>query len=215
MILLLVLSIALSGLTSCTNSAENAANQTNAETSQTANNGQTDTDDAAKKNDGQTDTDTSAKKTDGADYPPIPVALAQAEVKKLDNSTFKLEEKKGSVILLNMWATWCGPCRGEMPHLVEMEEKYKSKNFEVIGLNTDDESVEDINKFAEEMKLNYTMAYADGAMQRELVNISKFQGIPQSFLIDREGRLRGVFLGGGAKVVNTMKQTVEKVVNEE
>ena len=49
---------------------------------------------------------------------------------------------------------------------------------------------------------------------KELVNISKFQGIPQSFLIDREGRLRGVFLGGGKDVIGKMKSTVEKVVNE-
>lgn len=147
-------------------------------------------------------------------YPAIPVAVAQNEIKKIDDSTFKLEDKKGSVMLLNLWATWCGPCRGEMPHLVEMEEKYRDKKFEVIGLNTDDESVEDINKFAAEMKLNYTLAYADQTLYRELLSISKFNGIPQSFLIDREGRLRGVFLGGGPKVIGTMKETVEKVVNE-
>ena len=71
-----------------------------------------------------------------------------------------------------------------------------------------------INDFAGEMKLNYQMAYADTQMMKEFLNISKFQGIPQSFLIDREGRLRGVFLGGGPKVIGTMKETVEKVVNE-
>ena len=153
-------------------------------------------------------------KKDDSKYPAIPSALNLAEIKKLDDSIFKLDEKKGNVILLNLWATWCGPCRGEMPHLNEMQDTYRAKNFEIVGLNTDDESVEDINKFAEEMKLNYTMAYADGAMMKELINLSKFQGIPQSFLIDREGRLRGVFLGGGPKVINTMKETVEKVVSE-
>ncbi len=149
-----------------------------------------------------------------SEYPPIPVALAQIEIKKIDDSTFKLEDKKGTVVLLNLWATWCGPCRGEMPHLVEMEDKYKPKNFEIVGLNTDNESVEAINSFAAEMKLNYQMAYADSKMMKEFLNIGKFQGIPQSYLIDREGRLRGVFLGGGPKVIGTMKETVEKVVNE-
>lgn len=189
--LLLILAAVFVGLTACSGS-ENAGNNSANLTGET--------NESAKKN--------------NSEYPPIPAAVAQNEIKKIDDSTFKLEDKKGSVVLLNLWATWCGPCRGEMPHLVEMEEKYKSKNFEIIGLNTDNESVEDINKFAEEMKLNYMLAYADQKLYRELLSISKFQGIPQSFLIDREGRLRGVFLGGGPKVIGTMKETVEKVVSE-
>ncbi len=196
--LFLIFAGVFSGLTACTGS-QSAGNNPANEVNQTENS-------TAQSNE-------SAKKPN-SEYPPIPAALAQTEIKKIDDSTFKLEDKKGNVLLLNLWATWCGPCRGEMPHLVEMEEKYKAKNFEVIGLNTDNESVEDINDFAKEMKLNYLMAYADQAMYRELLSISKFQGIPQSFLIDREGRLRGVFLGGGPKVIGTMKETVEKVVNE-
>jgi thiol-disulfide isomerase/thioredoxin len=197
-VLILVLAVVFSGLSACTNQT-NSAKQTDEANVPPVNSDSTETAKAPK---------------DNSEYPPIPSALAQTEIKKIDDSIFKLEDKKGNVVLLNLWATWCGPCRGEMPHLVEMEEKFKPKNFEVIGLNTDDESVEDINKFAEEMKLNYQMAYADGKMMKEFLNISKFQGIPQSFLIDREGRLRGVFLGGGPKVIGTMKETVEKVVNE-
>ncbi len=196
--LFLICTVVFSVLAGCSNSA-NSAKQTDDANVQSANSGSN---------------ETANSKKDNSEYPPIPTALAQTEIKKIDDSTFKLEDKKGNVVLLNLWATWCGPCRGEMPHLVEMEDKYKPKNFEIIGLNTDDESVEAINSFAEEMKLNYQMAYADGKMMREFLNISKFQGIPQSYLIDREGRLRGVFLGGGKKVISTMKETVEKVVNE-
>ena len=191
-VLFLVLAGVFSGLSACTSSA-NSVNKPDNETVQPSN-------ETVKKEDSK--------------YPAIPAALNLAEIKKLDDSTFKMDDKKGNVVLLNLWATWCGPCRGEMPHLNEMQDTYKSKNFEIIGLNTDDESVEDINKFADEMKLNYTMAYADGALMKELINLSKFQGIPQSFLIDREGRLRGVFLGGGKNVIGKMKETVEKVVNE-
>lgn len=196
--LFLIFTVVFSLLTSCSNSAD-SANQTENEAVPPVNT--------------ESNENTQAKK-DNSEYPKIPSALATKEIKKIDDSTFKLEDKKGNVVLLNLWATWCGPCRGEMPHLVKMEDEYKEKNFEIIGLNTDDESVEDINKFAEQMKLNYQMAYADGEMMREFLNISKFQGIPQSFLIDRDGRLRGVFLGGSPKVIGTMKETVEKVVNE-
>ncbi len=148
------------------------------------------------------------------DFPPAPAAVAQADIKVIDGTTFKVEDKKGKVILLNLWATWCGPCREEMPELIALQNKYRDKDFEIIGLNTDDEEIGKINDFAADMKLNYTIAWADAKLMKELVTISKFPGIPQSYLIDRNGRMRGIFTGAGAKVVNQLKETTEKVVNE-
>lgn len=197
--LLLIAAVAFSGLQGCGGTSNSAQQIENTNSAVTTN---------------QTAPANSGQASKNSEYPMLPSALLKTEIKKIDDSTFKLEDKKGSVILLNLWATWCGPCRGEMPHLIEMEDKFKSNNFEIVGLNTDDESVDDINRFAAEMKLNYQQAYASGDMMKEFLTISKFQGIPQSFLIDREGRLRGVFLGGGPKVIGTMKETVEKVVNE-
>jgi thiol-disulfide isomerase/thioredoxin len=145
-------------------------------------------------------------------YPPAPSAIMQADVKSLDGTTFKLQDKKGKVVLVNLWATWCGPCINEMPHLNEMQEKYRDQGFEVIGLDSDDESKEDIEAFAAKQKLNYPLGWADGAMMSEFVKLSKLAGIPQSILINRDGQLTGVFTGGGAKTISKMKETVEKVV---
>jgi len=153
----------------------------------------------------------SKKKTD---YPPIATAVAQADIKNLDGTTFKVADKKGSVVLLNMWATWCGPCRSEMPALVRMQDAHRDKGFEVIGLNTDDEPVEAINKFAGDMKLNYTLVWADTATQKALLDISKFPGIPQSFIVDRDGNLRGVFKGANPADVKKMEELVDMIVNE-
>ena len=87
--------------------------------------------------------------------------------------------------------------------------------FEIIGLNSDEQDTDEkIKSFADDMKLNYTLARADGKLMNELLKISKFDGIPQSYLIDREGKLRGVFTGGGPKVVGQLRETTEKVVNE-
>ncbi|MEJ7860627.1 MAG: TlpA disulfide reductase family protein [Pyrinomonadaceae bacterium] len=148
-------------------------------------------------------------------FPPAPVAVTTADIRALDESTFKIEDKKGKILLLNLWATWCGPCRAEMPELVAMQEKYKDQNFEIIGLNSDDESPEEIKAFVETMKLNYTIAWSDPKLIGELFKLSKANSaIPQTFLIDREGHLRGVFVGGGAKVVNQLKELVDKTVNE-
>lgn len=147
-------------------------------------------------------------------YPPVAPAIMQAENRMLDDSILKLEDKKGKVVLVNLWATWCGPCRGEMPHLVELQEKYKDKGFEIIGLDTDPESKTQIENFAKEMKLNYALGWADQAVVVEMAKISRLNGIPQSILINREGQLTGVFAGGSPKVINSLKETVEKIVNE-
>ena len=189
-----VLTVIFSSLTGCggSNGATNGASA-NAGTSGNASNSAT------------------AKKFE---YPPLASAVAQAEMKHLDGSTSKVADFKGKVLLLNMWATWCGPCRGEMPSLVKMQDEHRDKGFEIIGLNTDDgDTKEMVEEFAQEMKLNYTLVWADTAMQNGLLKISNFNGIPQSFVIDRDGNLRGVFRGGGKAEVKLMEELVAKVVN--
>jgi cytochrome c biogenesis protein CcmG, thiol:disulfide interchange protein DsbE len=147
-------------------------------------------------------------------YPPAPAAIMQADVKNLDGTVFKLQDKKGKVILVNLWATWCLPCIKEMPHLVELQEKFKDQGFEIIGLDVDPESKEDIEAFAAKQKLNYQLGWAENSMQTEFVKISKMEGIPQSLLINREGQLTGVFTGGGTNTIVSLKETVEKVVKQ-
>lgn len=147
-------------------------------------------------------------------YPSIPAKLAQGDLKNLDGSLFKIADRGGKVLLVNMWATWCGPCRAEMPALVKMQEEHRDQGFEVIGLNVDDESVEDINAFASEMNLNYALVWADMDLQAELLKISRFEGIPQSFIIDREGRLRAIFKGAGPGDVRKMGEIVSQIVSE-
>ncbi len=147
-------------------------------------------------------------------YPPAPSAIMTTDIKKLDGTTFKLQDKKGKVILINAWATWCGPCIAEMPNLIEMQDKFGGKGFEIIGLNSDNEPKDAIMAFVAKQKLNYQIAWADEAFMTEMIKVSRLQGIPQSLLINREGQLTGVFTGGGAATVNKMKETVEKIVNE-
>lgn len=188
-ILLGALSIVFSGFTACTNTASTK---------------QSTADNTAKP---------SADKVK-SDAPQAPSAVMQTAIKVLDGTEFKVEDKKGKVVLLNLWATWCGPCRAEMPDLIALQDKYRDKDFEIVGLNTDNESAESIKAFAQQMKLNYTLAWTDGTLMSALMSISKFNGIPQSYLIDREGKLRGVFVGGGANVISQVKETVNKVVTE-
>lgn len=158
--------------------------------------------------------DNTETKGKGVEYPPVPAALATGTIKNLDGSTFTVADKRGKIVLVNLWATWCGPCRSEMPTLVKMQDDFREKNFEIIGVDTDDEPASAINSFKDQMKLNYTLVWSDPEFQNELVKLSKFQGIPQSFLIDKEGRLRGVFRGANPGDVRKMAEVVEGVVNE-
>jgi thiol-disulfide isomerase/thioredoxin len=191
--LFIVLAFAFSALTSCTNT-QTAGVNTNSTTTANTSSGTTE--------------------KPKVNYPPAPSAIMQADIKNLDGTTFKLQDKKGKVVLVNLWATWCGPCINEMPHLNEMQEKYKDKGFEVIGLDSDNESKEDIEAFAAKQKLNYPLGWADGALMTEFVKLTRLNGIPQSILINREGQLTGVFTGGGKNTIAKMKETVEKIVNE-
>lgn len=150
-----------------------------------------------------------------SEFPPLAAAVAQAEMRNLDGSTSKVGDMKGKVLLLNMWATWCGPCRGEMPALVKLQDEFRDKGFEIIGLNTDDgDTKEMVEEFAKEMNLNYTLVWAPTDMQAGLLKISNFNGIPQSFVVDRDGNLRGVFKGGGKPEIKKMEELVAKVVAE-
>ena len=166
-------------------------------------------------------TETSAQPagSDASSFPPLASNIANADIELADGSMIKAGDKKGKVILLNLWGIWCGPCRAEMPHLIEMQDTFRDQGFEVLGLNIGDENTqpepfENIEKFKREMKLNYTLGRITSSTSNEFNRLTNFPGVPQSVLVDRSGRMRGVFLGGGPNVINKMKETVAKVVNE-
>ena len=155
-----------------------------------------------------------------SDYPPLKADVADFPIEMIDGTPSKISDRKGKVVLVNLWATWCGFCRVEMPHLITMQNQYADKGFTILGLDIGDqntakpEPVDDIKNFASTMGLNYEIARIDQAMTQRFQQISRFSGVPQSFLIDREGRLRGVFLGGSTGAIAQMESIVNKVVNE-
>ncbi len=153
------------------------------------------------------------------DFPSPPQKIVEAEFKLIDNESFNIKESEGQVTLINLWGVWCIPCIKEMPHLVEMQEKYKDKKFQVIGLNVGDadqemETEKNIKAFAKKQNLNYKLGWIDRPELGELYKLARISAVPQSFLINRSGKLVGVFVGGGPKSINPMKASVEKWVNE-
>jgi thiol-disulfide isomerase/thioredoxin len=115
-----------------------------------------------------------------------PISLMDIEGKKLD-----LADYKGKVVVLDFWATWCGPCRIEIPGLIEMQDKYAKQGFSVIGISFDDEA-EPVVQFYKELKMNYPVAVGT---QRIGELYGGVLGLPTTFLIGRDGRMYAKHIG--------------------
>ena len=106
-------------------------------------------------------------------------------VKGIDGSTVNLTAARGKVVLLNFWATWCGPCRMEVPDLVELQKKYQDR-LQVIGLVIDDADEDAVRKFAKRYSINYPVAMATDEMRFQFGGVP---ALPTSFIIDAQGRV--------------------------
>jgi thiol-disulfide isomerase/thioredoxin len=130
--------------------------------------------------------------------PSEPKALSeevmQTSIKLIDGKSRRLADYAGKVLVVDLWATWCGPCRQEIPHLVEMAEEYKSRGVEVIGLTTEDPGMDAqlVKEFSKQFKINYPIGWglpiADGLMNGR-------NGIPQTIIIGRDGKVKRHFVG--------------------
>lgn len=114
-----------------------------------------------------------------------PDAAPTFKVDTLEGKPLSLADYKSKVVLLNFWATWCGPCRAEIPDLVELQNKYKDR-LQIIGLVVDDEDEDAIKKFVDEFGINYPVAIATDALRTEYGGIP---ALPTSFVLDAEGRV--------------------------
>ena len=125
----------------------------------------------------------------------LPRPILEAENKARSGGPIKLADYAGKVLLVNLWATWCGPCRLETPELVKLHKEFQSRGVEMIGLSTEDPeaSAESVSDFIREYNVDYQIGWAT----RE-VAITLMQGrtsIPQSFVIARDGRIVKRFIG--------------------
>ncbi len=106
--------------------------------------------------------------------------------KYLDGKPFDVTAEKGSVVLLNVWATWCGPCRFEIPELQALHDKYAAQGFKVIGVSVDETGADAVKQFVTENKITYPIALdAEG----HVANVLRTTVLPTSVIIGRDGRI--------------------------
>jgi len=109
----------------------------------------------------------------------------------LHHARVSLSAYRGQVVLLNFWATWCAPCRLEMPRFVEWQSRYASRGFQVLGVSIDDDDTP-VRPFVQKLRLNYPVLMGDARLGELYGGVL---GVPVTFLIDREGIIRARFDG--------------------
>ena len=125
------------------------------------------------------------------------------ELADLEGKTVRSTDLKGKVVVLDFWATWCPPCRAEIPDFIALQKKYSAVGLAVIGVSVDQASLKTVKAFAEKNGINYPVVLADNKIVDSFGGID---GLPTTFIIDRKGNIVKQHLGF------TPSTTIEKEV---
>lgn len=144
---------------------------------------------------------------------PVPANAWNADLKDVDGKPIKLSEYAGKVLIVNLWATWCGPCRAETPELIQISKEYKARGVEVVGLTTqnNDSDIGLIKDFIREHEVPYRTIYDEGVLQPILSEATNARPIvPQSYIITRDSKILTHFEGFDPRSTpNKLRQYIE------
>jgi thiol-disulfide isomerase/thioredoxin len=137
------------------------------------------------------------KTANSATTPAVPPVVLATEMKSANGQPIKLSNYSGKVLLVNLWATWCGPCRRETPELVRLHKEYQARGVEMVGLSTEDPvaSAQSVHDFVQQFQVDYQVGWATRDVAIALMQLTGRSSIPQSFIITRDGRIKKQFIG--------------------
>ncbi len=113
-------------------------------------------------------------------------------LKDADGKPVTLADYKGKVVLVNFWATWCGPCEVEIPWFIEFQQKYKNQDFAVLGISMDDDGWKSVKPYVAAHKINYQIVIGD---EKTSTLYGSVDSLPTSFIVDRSGRIAAQHVG--------------------
>lgn len=113
-------------------------------------------------------------------------------LRSTEGKTVKLSDFRGKVVVLDFWATWCPPCKAEIPDFIKLYSQYKNDGFQMLGVSVDQGGLAVVKPFMKNYGINYPILMADNQIVSAYGGIS---GIPTTFVIDKKGRVRGEFVG--------------------
>jgi thiol-disulfide isomerase/thioredoxin len=122
-------------------------------------------------------------------------SVRERRIQTLDNKSFRLADFHGKVLVINLWASWCGPCRREIPEYEKVRKSYAERDVEFIALTTEDprSATDNVNRFLRGVSFGFRLGWADREMARTLMNGRN--SIPQTLVIDTEGRIMSHWSG--------------------
>lgn len=123
--------------------------------------------------------------------------------------TVKLSDYRGKIVILDFWATWCGPCRAGIPDLVELKKEYGPKGLEIIGISLDTQTKKNVVPFMNDYKINYPVVYGDLKVTNDFGGVAS---IPTTFIIDQNGDIVKQFIG--LQDVSVYKSEIEKLIGQ-
>lgn len=121
-----------------------------------------------------------------------------------------LSSLKGKTVIVNFWASWCKPCRKEIPELINIFNKYKDQGFEIVGINIDNEK-QNATRFIKEFAINYTVAFDP---EMNVINSYKATGMPSSFIVDKNGMVREIVYGFSDKKKEIIEKNITALLAE-
>jgi peroxiredoxin len=113
-------------------------------------------------------------------------------LKDSNGQTVHLADYKGKVVLLDFWATWCGPCKIEIPWFIEFEQQFKDRGFAVLGVSMDEDGWEAVKPYMEDLKINYRILLGNDQVSDIYGGV---ESLPTTLLIDRQGKIASVHIG--------------------
>jgi len=131
-------------------------------------------------------------------------------LKSFDGQEITLSQLKGKVVLLDFWATWCGPCKESIPHLIQLYKNYRESGFEVVGMNIDKGDGEAVRRFVRSMDIPYPVVIAP----EDVVRSYQVTGIPATFLIDKQGKIREKVVGFSSAIARQLDTKVGDLTSE-
>jgi cytochrome c biogenesis protein CcmG/thiol:disulfide interchange protein DsbE len=129
-------------------------------------------------------------------------------LKDMTGNTFTLEEERGKVVLLDFWATWCGPCRTETPWLIELSEKYKDRGLVVLGVSMDD-SWSPVKPYVSKAGISYPILLGNDSLTAAF---GKLNALPVAYFLDRQLRVADTHTGAGNK--KQFEQIIQNLLSE-
>lgn len=131
----------------------------------------------------------------------------QFTLPNLDGKQVSLKDFANKVIIIDFWATWCGPCRQEIPHLNRLYEDYRGKGLEIVGISMDTDEPESIKKFTRDFRMEYTVVIGNESVAEDFGLL----GYPTTIIIDRKGNIVKKYTGYQPAFIQEIEKTIKEL----